>query len=71
MLSGLRSIGPSHLEEVSGQLFMSVTVIEGQRCGETGHGDAVLDSGDDRFAPRLLNKEMNLVNNGLFLWNAT
>lgn len=45
---------PLSLEEVGWQLFMSVTIIEGQSCGETGHGDAVLDSSADCSAPRLL-----------------
>lgn len=33
---------------------MSVTVVEGQGCGEAGHRDAMLDSNANRSAPRLL-----------------
>lgn len=46
----------SHLEEVGRQLFVPVAVVEGQSCGEAGHGDAVLDSGAHRFSPRILDK---------------
>lgn len=33
-----------HLQQVGRQHLMSVTIVEGQSCGEAGHGDAVLDS---------------------------
>lgn len=66
MLSGLCSAASllSHLEEVCWQLFMSVTIIEGQSCGEAGHRDAMLDSSADCSAPWLLNKEIEQVKNG-------
>lgn len=41
---------------------MSVTIIKGQSCGETGHRDAMLDSSTDCSSPGLLNKEIKQVN---------
>lgn len=48
----------SYLKEIGWQLFMSVTIIEGQSCGETRHRDTMLDSSADCSAPWLLNKEI-------------
>lgn len=62
MLSGPRLPLLFYLQEVCRQLLVSVAIIEGQSCGETGHGDAMLDSSADCSAPRLLNKEIKRVN---------
>lgn len=58
----------SYLEEVSWQLFMSVTIIKGQSCGETGHRDAMLYSSADCSAPWLLNTKIKQANK-CFCWN--
>lgn len=36
---------------------MPVAVVEGERGGEAGHGDAVLDARAHRFPPRVLDRE--------------
>lgn len=46
----------SHLEEVGRQHAVPVAVVEGQRSGEAGHGDAVLDACAHRVPPRVLDR---------------
>ena len=43
-----------YLQEVGWKHVMSVSIIEGQGCGETGHGDPLLDTGAYSATPGLL-----------------
>lgn len=52
-----RPLGSPHLEEVGRQHAVPVAVVEGQRGGKAGHGDAVLDARAHRFPPRVLDRE--------------
>lgn len=56
----------SYLEQVGGEHVVSVAVIEGQGSGEAGHGNAVLDAGADRPAPRLLKPDTQPIKNLCF-----
>lgn len=53
--------GRPHLEEVGRQHAVPVAVVEGERGGEAGHGDAVLDARAHRFPPRVLDGETQSV----------
>lgn len=66
--------GSPHLEEVGRQHAVPVAVVEGERGGEAGHGDAVLDARAHRFPPRVLDRERHTsgsqspTNTGTLQW---